>query len=55
MLVAVLATGLLFFCLTQAVAELSAAMPESAGFDAYVGTALVRSRGFWPASVSLSD
>ena len=46
MLVAVLATGLLFFCLTQAVAELSAAMPESAGFDAYVGTALGPVAGF---------
>ena len=46
MLVAVLATGLLFFCLTQAVAELSAAMPESAGFDAYVGMALGPVAGF---------
>lgn len=46
MLVAALATGLLFFCLTQAVAEFSAAMPESAGFDAYVGRALGPVAGF---------
>lgn len=36
MLVAAVATGVLFFSLTQATAELAAAMPEQAGFDAYV-------------------
>ncbi len=46
MAIAVLATGLLFFCLTQAVAELSAAMPSSAGFDSYVGAVLGPTAGF---------
>jgi ethanolamine permease len=46
MLVALLATGLLFFCLTQAVAELSAAMPMHAGFDAYVREILGPVAGF---------
>jgi ethanolamine permease len=46
MLVALLATGLLFFCLTQAVAELSAAMPTHAGFDSYVREILGPVPGF---------
>ena len=46
MIVAAIATGLLFYCLTQAVAELSAAMPSSAGFDAYVGAVLGPIAGF---------
>jgi ethanolamine permease len=46
MLVALLATGLLFYCLTQAAAELAAAMPAHAGFDAYVGEALGPLAGF---------
>lgn len=46
MFIAALATGILFFCLTQAVAELSAAMPSSAGFDSYVGSILGPTAGF---------
>jgi ethanolamine permease len=46
MMIAALATGVLFFCLTQAVAELSAAMPTSAGFDSYVGATLGPVAGF---------
>jgi ethanolamine permease len=46
MIVAAMATGLLFYCLTQAVAELAAAMPSSAGFDAYVGAVLGPVAGF---------
>jgi ethanolamine permease len=46
MLIALLATGLLFFCLTQAVAELAAAMPLHAGFDAYVREILGPLAGF---------
>jgi ethanolamine permease len=46
MIVAAIATGFLFYCLTQAVAELSAAMPTSAGFDAYVGAVLGPFAGF---------
>ncbi|MDY6946295.1 MAG: amino acid permease [Pseudomonadota bacterium] len=46
MIVAALGTGLLFFCLTQCTAELAAAMPEHAGFDAYVGATLGPACGF---------
>lgn len=46
MFIAALGTGILFFCLTQAVAELSAAMPTSAGFDSYVGSILGPTAGF---------
>src|SRR5262245_6425049 len=46
MIVAAIATGLLFYCLTQAVAELAAAMPSSAGFEAYVGVVLGPVAGF---------
>jgi ethanolamine permease len=46
MIVAAFATGLMFYCLTQAVAELAAAMPSSAGFDAYIGAVLGPVAGF---------
>jgi ethanolamine permease len=46
MFIAALGTGILFFCLTQAVAELSAAMPTTAGFDSYVGAVLGPTAGF---------
>lgn len=46
MIVAAAATGLLFFCLTQATAELAAAMPEHAGFDAYVRAMLGPAAGY---------
>src|SRR5512140_3428039 len=46
MLIAALATGSMFFCLTQATAELAAAMPDQAGFDSYVRTILGPTAGY---------
>jgi len=40
MLIAALAMALLFWCLTQTLAELAAALPDTGGFDAYVRRAL---------------
>jgi ethanolamine permease len=40
MLAAALAMALLFWCLTQSLAELSVALPEAGGFDGYVRRAL---------------
>jgi ethanolamine permease len=40
MLIAALAMAVLFLCLTQSLAELSAALPEVGGFDGYVRRAL---------------
>ena len=40
MLLAALAMALLFWCLTQSLAELAAALPEAGGFDGYVRRAL---------------
>jgi ethanolamine permease len=40
MLIAALAMALLFWCLTQSLAELAAALPEAGGFDGYVRRAL---------------
>src|SRR5580692_4609999 len=40
MLAAALAMALLFWCLTQSLAELSAALPDAGGFDGYVRRAL---------------
>src|SRR5579859_5296477 len=40
MLIAALAMALLFWCLTQSLAELAAALPDAGGFDGYVGRAL---------------
>jgi len=40
MLLAALAMALLFWCLTQSLAELAAAVPEAGGFDGYVRRAL---------------
>jgi ethanolamine permease len=40
MLIAALAMAVLFWCLTQSLAELAAALPQSGGFDGYVRHAL---------------
>jgi len=40
MLIAALAMALLFWCLTQSLAELAAALPDAGGFEGYVGRAL---------------
>jgi ethanolamine permease len=40
MLIAALAMALLFWCLTQTLAELAAALPAAGGFDGYVGRSL---------------
>ncbi len=40
MLLASIAMAVLFFCLTQSLAELAAAMPDAGGFDGYVHRAL---------------
>jgi ethanolamine permease len=46
MLVAALAMAVLFFCLTQCLAELSAALPHAAGFDSYARVALGPTAGY---------
>jgi ethanolamine permease len=46
MFAAALAMALLFFCLTQTLAELAAALPQAAGFDSYVRIALGPKAGF---------
>src|ERR1700677_2412886 len=40
MLIAALAMALFFWCLTQSLAELAAALPEAGGFDGYVRRSL---------------
>src|ERR1700760_4380016 len=40
MLVAALAMAVLFWCLTQSLAELAAALPDAGGFDGYVRRSL---------------
>lgn len=40
MLLAALAMALLFWCLTQTLAELAAALPDAGGFHGYVRRAL---------------
>jgi ethanolamine permease len=46
MMVAALAMALLFWCLTQCLAELAAAMPEGGGFDFYTRRALGPGAGY---------
>jgi ethanolamine permease len=46
MFAAALAMALLFFCLTQSLAELAAALPQAAGFDSYARTALGPTAGY---------
>ncbi len=46
MFAAALAMALLFFCLTQSLAELAAALPQAAGFDAYARIALGPTAGY---------
>ena len=53
MFAAALAMALLFFCLTQTLAELAAALPQAAGFDSYARIALGTKAGF-AAGVSVA-
>jgi ethanolamine permease len=46
MLVAALAMAVLFFCLTQCLAELAAALPQGSGFDFYAQHALGPAAGY---------
>lgn len=46
MLVAALAMALLFFCLTQCLAEIAAALPAEAGFDGYARFAMGPTAGY---------
>jgi ethanolamine permease len=46
MLIAALAMALLFWCLTQSLAELAAALPDAGGFDGYVRRALGPTAGY---------
>src|SRR6202041_369544 len=46
MFLAALAMALVFWCLTQSLAELSAALPDAGGFDGYVRRALGPTAGY---------